>query len=87
MGICEDNQKRILSKLPDLIAENDGHNAHLIFDKDVAVLMKETSATEYYDSHAIILFKAATIVRQELFDIKLCFNGTFKYNCLAEAVS
>ncbi len=38
-----------------------------MFDKDVAVLMKEASATKDYDSDAIILTKAATIVRQELY--------------------
>lgn len=75
-------KERILSKLPDLQAYHRGREVVLVFEKDIGPAI--VTACEYTD--ALHLAKAADIVRKDMMQHKVQFNGSFSSATLAEAV-
>ena len=77
-----DLKKRILAQIPDLQAHKEGRDALLAFDKDIACALQQATKTLSSDDDAIILSKAAEIIRRDINNHKLTeFDGTFGENC------
>ena len=64
-------------------AHKQGRDVLLAFQKDVGFVLSE--ASDYY-SEAIILGKAANILRKHLPDLKSTFYGTFPEGCIKQAI-
>ena len=78
-------KNRLLTAVPDLRAHVSGKEVLLTYDNDIGTAI--TFACEKnFDSDAIILAKAAKIVRRELFEQKKKFNGSFTKDCQKTAV-
>ena len=78
-------KNRLLTAVPDLRAHVGGKEVLLTYDIDIGAAI--TFACEnFFDSDAIILAKAAKIVRRELFEQKQKFNGSFSKDCQKTAV-
>ena len=60
-----------------------GRDVLLAFQKDVGFVLSE--ASDYY-SEAIILGKAANILRRHMLDHKSTFDGTFHEGCIEQAI-
>lgn len=76
-------KEKLLSEIPQLEAHNQGRDVLLAFRKDVGFALSE--ASDYY-SEAIILSKAANILRRHMLDHKSTFDGTFHKGCIEEAI-
>ena len=77
--------QELLTAVPDLRAHVGGKEVLLTYDIDIGAAI--TFACEnFFDSDAIILAKAAKIVRRELFEQKQKFNGSFSKDCQKTAV-
>jgi len=76
-------KEKLLSEIPELEAHKQGRDVLLAFQKDVGFVLSE--ASDYY-SEAIILGKAANILRRHMLDHKTTFDGTFHEGCIEQAV-
>ncbi len=76
-------KKRLLSALPDLRAHSQGRDILHSFEKDIGPALM---AASYHDTDAMHLMRAAQVVRKEILDCSLSFNGSFQENCQQEAV-
>ena len=77
---------RLLKQLPGLRAEKKGNDLLLIFSKDIGSTIQH-AITGDMDDDAVILAKAAKIVRKEMFSKEYEFTGSFEENCERNAVS
>jgi len=73
---------RLLAEIPDLEAHRKRRDVLLAFNKDVGSALSHTSCY----SEAVILAKAAKILRKHMLDHNSSFNGTFQDGCVDEAV-
>ena len=78
-------KERLLSAVPDLRAHVKGKEIFLTYENDVGNVIN-LACENNFDSDAMILAKAARIVRRELFDQKRHFTGSFSKDCQREAV-
>ncbi|KAJ8387355.1 hypothetical protein AAFF_G00157320 [Aldrovandia affinis] len=76
-------KEKLLSEIPELEAHKQGRDVLLAFQKDVGFVLSE--ASDYY-SEAIILGKAANILRRHMLDHKSTFDGTFHELCIKQAI-
>ncbi|KAJ8379036.1 hypothetical protein AAFF_G00232050 [Aldrovandia affinis] len=76
-------KEKLLSEIPELEAHKQGRDVLLAFQKDVGFVLSE--ASDYY-SEAIILGKAANILRRHMLDHKSTFDGTFHELCIEQAI-
>ena len=67
-------------------AYKSGRDVVLAFKKDIGTAVLNASSINH-DEDAIILSKAASIVRRDIFVSKQNFNGTFTEQCQQESVS
>ena len=77
---------RLLKQLPGLRAEKKGKDILLMFSKDIGSTIQH-AITGDMDDDAVILAKAAKIVRKEMFSKEYKFTGSFEENCERNAVS
>ncbi|VDI23212.1 Hypothetical predicted protein [Mytilus galloprovincialis] len=80
-----DLQNRILAAIPDLQAHKQGRDVLLLYNDDVGAAIKQATRTNY-DDEAILLSKAAQIVRKDMMAMQYIFNGTFKTGCQQNSV-
>ncbi len=73
---------KLLAELPELEAHKKGRDVLLAFQEDVGSALSH--ASEY--SEAIVLAKAAKILRRQMIDHKSTFDGTFHEGCVEEAI-
>ena len=73
---------KLLAEIPELEAHKKGRDILLAFDKDVGLALSE--ASNY--SEAIVLAKAAKILRKNMIEHKSKFDGTFHGGCVEEAI-
>ena len=78
-------KNRLLTAVPDLSPHVSGKEVLLTYNNDIGTAITFT-CEKNYDSDAIILAKAAKIVRRELFEKKNKFNGLFSKDCQEAAV-
>jgi len=76
-------KEKLLSEIPELEVHKQGRDVLLAFQKDVGFVLSE--ASDYY-SEAIILGKAANILRRHMLDHKSTFDGTFHEGCIEQAI-
>jgi hypothetical protein len=77
---------RLMGHFKDMHAYNEGCDVYLAFNNDVGVALKRFGENIDYDHDAIILSKAANIVRRDIFRAqKAEFNGTFTETCQQDA--
>ena len=76
---------RLLTAVPDLSAHVSGKEVLLTYSNNIGTAIT-FACDKNYDSNAIILAKAATIVRRKLFEQKNKFNGSFSKDCQEAAV-
>ena len=74
---------RLLASLPDLTAHTEGRDILLTFDQHLGGALRKACD---HDGEALYLARAAQIVRQEIFDRKFSFNGSFQKGCQQEAI-
>ncbi|CAB4040991.1 Hypothetical predicted protein, partial [Paramuricea clavata] len=73
-----DLKNRILTQIPNLQSHKEGRDVSLAFDKDIALVLQRASKSSNCDDEAIILAKAAQIIRRDIEKSKLPeFNRTF----------
>ena len=77
-------KNRILAQLPTLRAQKSGRNILLIFDEDIGIAIK--SACVNGDDDAIVLLRAANILRRDMLTVNSSFTGTFNDNCQDDSV-
>lgn len=58
----------------------------LMFSDDIAEIMQKVYTQNNFDNVAMVLVKAAQIVRKDMLRSKLTFEGAFRPNCQDEAV-
>lgn len=75
-------KEKLLAEIPDLEAHKQGRDVLLAFQKDVGLALSQVS--DY--SEAIILGKAAKILRRNMLDHKTSFDGTFQEGCVEQAI-
>ena len=80
-----DLKNRILSNFPDMQAHKQGRDILLAFDEDIGSALQRVSESDF-DEEAIILSKAAKIVRRDPLNTKYTFDGTFEKQCQKESV-
>ncbi|KAJ8046458.1 hypothetical protein HOLleu_05132 [Holothuria leucospilota] len=73
---------KLLAELPELQAHKQGRDVLLAFQEDIGVALSQSS--DY--SEAMILAKAAKILRRHMLDHKSTFDGTFHERCIEEAI-
>jgi hypothetical protein len=66
-------------------AHEDGRDGLLMFDYDIGPTVLKASETDCQHD-ALCLSRAAQIVRQEIFQSKLLFNGIFPADCQEQSV-
>ena len=71
-------KERLMAKIPGLVAYKKGRDILLAFEKDVGPVLSEASS---YDD-AIILAKAAKILRRHMVEHKSEFEGNLKVHCM-----
>lgn len=76
---------RILAAIPDLQAHKQGRDVLLMFNEDVGNAIRQ-AITNHYDDDALILAKAAKIVRKEMMQTKYSFKGFFETDCQKNSV-
>ena len=74
---------RLLASFPDLTARTEGRDILFTFDQHLGGALRKAYD---HDGEALYLARAAQIVRQEIFDRKLSFNGSFQTGCQQEAI-
>ena len=76
---------RILSSFPDMEAHKQGRNSVLIGNEHIGSALSK--ACEYdADNDAVILARAARIVRRDMLQLKNKFDGSFDSKCQEESV-
>ena len=91
LGICKEvNRTRfkeqVLRYFPSAQQQSDGKNAILVFEKGMQEILKQTMKCDH-EEDALILMKAAKIVRADIFQSKgFNFNGSFLSNCQQESL-
>ena len=90
LGVSVDNRihstrlkMRLLASFPDLTAHTEGRDILLTFDQHLGGALRKACD---HDGEALYLARAAQIVRQEIFDRKFSFNGSFQKGCQQEAI-
>ncbi|KAK4304447.1 hypothetical protein Pmani_023602 [Petrolisthes manimaculis] len=73
---------QLLSEIPELEAHKKGRDVLLAYTEDVGSVL--STAVDY--TEAIIITKAAKILRQRMIDHKSVFAGTFDDNCVEDSV-
>lgn len=87
LGVEEPNvnatrlKEKLMEEIPELEAHRKGRDILLAFKKDVGEALAQ--AVEYSD--ALIVTKAASILRKHMIEHKTTFNGTFHDNCIADS--
>ncbi len=76
---------RILAHFPDLQAHKEGRDILLVFNEDIGPAVMKACEHDA-DSDAILLARAAKIVRKEIFNLKATFTGTFDNQCQISSV-
>ena len=75
-------KEKLLAEIPELEAHKQGKHVLLAFQKDVGLTLSQ--ASDY--SEAIILGKAAKILRRHMLDHKSTFDGTFHEGYIEQAI-
>ena len=79
-------KEKILSHFHEAQAQSDGKNILLIFQQGMQQILKHVLNTEY-ESDAMILAKAARIIRKDIFHFHgFHFSGSFPPGCQQESV-
>lgn len=78
-------KRRILTQIPQLKEHKQGREILLAFDSDVGNALKKAYETNY-DDEAIILARAARIVRRDMLNTTSTFNGSFKPDCQKDSI-
>ena len=73
---------KLLAEIPELEAHKKGRGVLLAFQKDVALSLSK--ASEYSD--ALVMAKAAKILRRHILDHQSRFDGTFPEGCVKDAI-
>ncbi|KAL5005325.1 hypothetical protein ScPMuIL_018781 [Solemya velum] len=79
-------KERILNQFPDLKAYKEGRDVLLAFDKDFGPALKKACQNDDCDDDAICLARAANIVRRDMVDMQMNFNGSFSSDCQVKSV-
>ena len=90
LGVSVDNRihstilkMRLLASIPDLTAHTGGRDILVTFDQHIGGALRKACD---HDGEALYLARPAQIVRQEIFDRKLSFNGSFQKDCQQEVI-
>ena len=75
-------KENLLSEIPELEAHKKGRDVLLAFSEDVGTVLSK--ALDY--TEAIIITKAAKILRRRMIDHKSSFCGTFHDNCVEDSI-
>ena len=75
-------KEKLLAEISELEAHKQGRDVILAFDEDIGLALSQ--ASDY--SEAIILAKAAKILRRHMLDHTSKFDGTFHDGCIEEAI-
>ena len=80
-------KNRILSQFEDLKSYNEGRDVYLAFDSDIGSALRVATNLDY-DDEAVILSKAANIIRRDIFSDRTQteFTGEFSEGCQQEYV-
>ena len=76
---------RLLKHVPGLTEEKEGKDIILIFSKDIGPTIQHAINNDM-DEEAVVLSKAAQIVRKEIFSSAYEFSGSFEKDCERNAV-
>lgn len=76
---------RILANFPELKAFKEGRDILLISNDDIGVALRKACESDA-DDDALTLSRAARIVRKDIMNSQIKFNGSFLPNCQAEAI-
>jgi hypothetical protein len=78
---------KILEHFPDASAETQGRMNVIAFKVGIESLLKEALKTRYSDEEAIILSKAASILRKDILSHPIgCYTGTFEKQCQERSI-
>ena len=80
-----DLKNRILANLPELQAYKQGRDVLLAFNEDIGNALKIVSERDC-DDEAVILSKAAKIVRRDMGNWKYIFDGSFEPKCQKQSI-
>ena len=75
----------MLSSCPNLVAYKSGHDIFISFPEDVGTILQNTY-TEDSDDEGTYLTKTANIIRREILNSTVSFEGHFDENCQATSV-
>lgn len=75
-------KEKLLAEIPELEAHKSGRDVLLAFKSDIGLALSQ--ASNY--SEAIILGKAAKILRRHMTDHEFIFDGRFHESCVTDAV-
>ena len=78
-------KEKILQMVPGLRAHSEGKSILIMFEEDIGQGIKR-ACDQNLESDAIVLAKAAEIVRRDMFDMKYNFSGTFQEKCQEDSV-
>ena len=73
---------KLLAEIPELQAHKKGRGVLLAFQKDVVLSLSK--ASEYSD--ALVMAKAAKVLRRHILDHQSKFDGTFPEGCVKDAI-
>ena len=76
---------RILAYFPDMEAHKQGRDVVLVSNKDIGSALSKACEQDS-DNDAIILARAAKIVRRDMFKLKNTFSGSFAHDCQEKSV-
>eukprot|EP00745_Piridium_sociabile_P034544 TRINITY_DN59427_c0_g1_i1.p2 TRINITY_DN59427_c0_g1~~TRINITY_DN59427_c0_g1_i1.p2 ORF type:complete len:251 (+),score=43.78 TRINITY_DN59427_c0_g1_i1:43-753(+) len=78
-------KQQVLQYFPKAQEQSDGRHTILVFDKGMTIMMKR--ALDDYQGDAVILAKAAKIIREDIFDFDgFQFDGSFPPRCQETSV-
>ncbi len=79
-------KERVLAYFPQAQEQSDGRNKVLVFEHGMQQMLKQAIACDY-EGDALVLAKAAKIVRREIVSYKgFHFDGKFSSGCQQESV-
>ena len=79
-------KKQVLEYFTNAQEQSDGKNKVLVFEKGIQQMLKQTMKCDH-EGDALILMKAARIVREDIFKSKgFNFNGSFPSDCQQESL-
>lgn len=78
-------KERILAYFPDMQAHKQGRNVILIFNEDIGSALRKACEHDA-DNDAVILVKAANIVRRDMFEMQNHYSGSFGISCQEKSV-